>query len=135
MSRHQLQDLASAGARGRTDITHLLIDEVHERDINTDFLLCLIRRVLRSNSTLKVRNESATTTMRFRTNQRDDDYYCDPTAQHSTTTTTTTTTGCELSPARPYCSRVTRVVNPFLVVKPPLDQRLRTSAVLLWRPQ
>ena len=48
----QLQDLATSST---TDITHLLIDEVHERDINTDFLLCLIRRILVKNRKLKVR--------------------------------------------------------------------------------
>lgn len=48
----QLQDLATSSS---TDITHLLIDEVHERDINTDFLLCLIRRILVKNRKLKVR--------------------------------------------------------------------------------
>ena len=29
-------------------VTHLVIDEVHERDVNTDFLLILVKRLLRS---------------------------------------------------------------------------------------
>eukprot|EP00750_Incisomonas_marina_P022843 INCI4998.9.p1 GENE.INCI4998.9~~INCI4998.9.p1 ORF type:complete len:1527 (+),score=269.06 INCI4998.9:207-4583(+) len=53
----RLQDLATSST---TDITHLLIDEVHERDINTDFLLCLIRRILVKNRKLKVVLMSAT---------------------------------------------------------------------------
>eukprot|EP00931_Biecheleriopsis_adriatica_P058375 TRINITY_DN34728_c0_g1_i2.p1 TRINITY_DN34728_c0_g1~~TRINITY_DN34728_c0_g1_i2.p1 ORF type:complete len:1070 (+),score=238.07 TRINITY_DN34728_c0_g1_i2:248-3211(+) len=40
--------------------THLVIDEVHERDLHTDFLLSLVRRVLDCRSDLKVVLMSAT---------------------------------------------------------------------------
>jgi HrpA-like RNA helicase len=42
------------------DISHVVIDEIHERDINTDFCLTLIRHVLAVNKTLKVILMSAT---------------------------------------------------------------------------
>ena len=41
-------------------LSHLVIDEVHERDLNTDFCLTLIRSVLRRNTTLRVVLMSAT---------------------------------------------------------------------------
>lgn len=35
--------------------THVIIDEVHERDLETDFLMLIVRQLLRSNSrTVKV---------------------------------------------------------------------------------
>eukprot|EP00928_Gymnodinium_smaydae_P010064 TRINITY_DN1377_c0_g2_i1.p1 TRINITY_DN1377_c0_g2~~TRINITY_DN1377_c0_g2_i1.p1 ORF type:complete len:1082 (-),score=211.79 TRINITY_DN1377_c0_g2_i1:112-3357(-) len=46
------EDLAGA--------THVIIDEVHERDLHTDFLLALIRRVLERREDLKVVLMSAT---------------------------------------------------------------------------
>ena len=35
--------------RELTDVTHLIIDEVHERDIETELLLLLIKHLLKSN--------------------------------------------------------------------------------------
>ena len=32
----------------------MIVDEVHERDINTDFLLILLRELVRSGSSVKV---------------------------------------------------------------------------------
>lgn len=46
-----------SGLRG---ISHLIIDEVHERDINTDFMLILVREMVRANPQLKVVLMSAT---------------------------------------------------------------------------
>lgn len=40
--------------------THLILDEIHERDINTDILLLAIRRLLQTNKQLKVLIMSAT---------------------------------------------------------------------------
>jgi hypothetical protein len=42
------------------DVSHLFIDEVHERDINTDFLLVIVRQLLAKRPTLKVILMSAT---------------------------------------------------------------------------
>ncbi|XP_077546866.1 ATP-dependent RNA helicase DHX30-like isoform X2 [Haemaphysalis longicornis] len=41
-------------------LSHVIVDEVHERDVCTDFLLVLLRKVLEGNSTLKVVLMSAT---------------------------------------------------------------------------
>eukprot|EP00929_Paragymnodinium_shiwhaense_P078463 TRINITY_DN40685_c0_g1_i1.p1 TRINITY_DN40685_c0_g1~~TRINITY_DN40685_c0_g1_i1.p1 ORF type:complete len:858 (-),score=188.78 TRINITY_DN40685_c0_g1_i1:226-2799(-) len=40
--------------------THLIVDEVHERDLHTDFLLVLVRRILERRPSLKVVLMSAT---------------------------------------------------------------------------
>lgn len=37
-----------------TGVSHLIIDEVHERDCLTDFVLVLIKDLLRVNTSLKV---------------------------------------------------------------------------------
>jgi ATP-dependent RNA helicase DHX57 len=42
------------------DITHIFVDEVHERSLDTDFLLALLRNVLKTGSHLKVILMSAT---------------------------------------------------------------------------
>ncbi|KAI9704578.1 MAG: hypothetical protein M1820_005491 [Bogoriella megaspora] len=47
-------------ASGIQDITHLIIDEVHERSIDTDFLLILLRSLLLKRPDLKVVLMSAT---------------------------------------------------------------------------
>jgi ATP-dependent RNA helicase A len=39
------------GLRG---VSHLIIDEIHERDINTDFLLIVIRDMVRQHPKLRV---------------------------------------------------------------------------------
>lgn len=41
-------------------ISHVVVDEVHERDINTDLLLALLRSCLKENPDLKVVLMSAT---------------------------------------------------------------------------
>ena len=43
-----------------TDITHIFVDEVHERSLDTDFLLALLRDVLKARRDLKVVLMSAT---------------------------------------------------------------------------
>lgn len=43
-----------------SDITHLIIDEVHERSIESDFLLIVVKRLLRTRRDLKVVLMSAT---------------------------------------------------------------------------
>eukprot|EP00939_MAST-03C_sp_MAST-3C-sp1_P002717 g2717.t1 len=45
---------------GIDDITHVLVDEVHERGVDTDFLLCLLRDLVRSRPSLRVVLMSAT---------------------------------------------------------------------------
>ena len=47
-------------ARGIEEITHLIIDEVHERSIDTDFLLILLRSIMMKRPDLKVILMSAT---------------------------------------------------------------------------
>ncbi|KAF2763940.1 P-loop containing nucleoside triphosphate hydrolase protein [Teratosphaeria nubilosa] len=47
-------------ANGLGDITHLVIDEVHERSIDTDFLLIILRSLLQRRPDLKVILMSAT---------------------------------------------------------------------------
>ncbi|GCB61548.1 hypothetical protein scyTo_0004115 [Scyliorhinus torazame] len=41
-------------------ISHVIVDEVHERDINTDFLLILLKNVMEANPNLKIILMSAT---------------------------------------------------------------------------
>ncbi|KAF2839488.1 ATP-dependent RNA helicase A [Patellaria atrata CBS 101060] len=48
------------GAKGLSDITHLIIDEVHERSIDTDFLLIVLRSLMIRRPELKVILMSAT---------------------------------------------------------------------------
>ena len=43
-----------------TGATHVIVDEVHERDLHTDFLLTLLRRVLHHRADLKIILMSAT---------------------------------------------------------------------------
>lgn len=45
------------GLRG---VSHVIIDEIHERDINTDFLLIVVRDMIRAHPKLKVLLMSAT---------------------------------------------------------------------------
>ena len=52
------------GSFQRTDglagVSHVIIDEVHERDVDTDFLLVVIRELLNHSSSLRVVVMSAT---------------------------------------------------------------------------
>lgn len=43
-----------------TGISHVIVDEVHERDINTDFLLILLKMLLNKSQEIKVVVMSAT---------------------------------------------------------------------------
>jgi ATP-dependent RNA helicase DHX36 len=43
-----------------SDVSHVIIDEVHERDINTDFLLVLLKELIQTRKDLKVILMSAT---------------------------------------------------------------------------
>ena len=43
-----------------TGVSHVIVDEVHERDINTDFLLILLKELLEKNQPLKIIVMSAT---------------------------------------------------------------------------
>ncbi|KAH8274219.1 hypothetical protein KR018_008231 [Drosophila ironensis] len=52
--------LAVNGEGLYANTTHLIIDEVHERDLNTDFVLLAIKRVLKRNTRLRVVLMSAT---------------------------------------------------------------------------
>ena len=36
-----------------SDVSHVIIDEVHERDINTDFLLVLLKELIQTRKDLK----------------------------------------------------------------------------------
>ncbi|XP_072116547.1 ATP-dependent RNA helicase DHX30 isoform X1 [Mobula birostris] len=51
-------------------ISHVIVDEVHERDVNTDFLLILLKNVMDANPKLKVILMSATSDI-----ERISDYY------------------------------------------------------------
>lgn len=55
-----LRSLAMNGAELFANTTHLVIDEVHDRDLNTDFLLLTIKLELERNKGLKVILMSAT---------------------------------------------------------------------------
>ena len=44
--------------RQLSDVTHLIIDEVHERDIETELLLLLIKHLLKSNKDPGSTNQS-----------------------------------------------------------------------------
>lgn len=46
--------------RSLSDVTHIFVDEVHERDINTDFLLIVLKQLLDMRPDLKVILMSAT---------------------------------------------------------------------------
>lgn len=43
-----------------TGVSHVIVDEVHERDINTDFLLILLKMLLNKSQEIKVVVMSAT---------------------------------------------------------------------------
>ncbi len=55
-----LRQLTSPSASSLCDVTHVIVDEVHERDVQTDFLLTLLRAVLPRNPQLRVILMSAT---------------------------------------------------------------------------
>lgn len=47
-------------ADGLAGVSHVIIDEVHERDVDTDFLLVVIRELLNHRPSLRVVVMSAT---------------------------------------------------------------------------
>lgn len=55
-----LRRLSSDGGSGLSGVVHIVVDEVHERDINTDFLIVLIARMVRVAPRLRVTLMSAT---------------------------------------------------------------------------
>ncbi|XP_034490179.1 3'-5' RNA helicase YTHDC2 [Drosophila innubila] len=55
-----LRSLAMNGAEFFANTTHLIIDEVHDRDLNTDFLLLAVKLELQRNKSLKLILMSAT---------------------------------------------------------------------------
>ena len=54
-----------------TGVSHVIVDEVHERDINTDFLLILLKALLDKNQPLKIVVMSATVN-----SERFSQYFC-----------------------------------------------------------
>lgn len=50
----------SSGANGLDGVVHIVVDEVHERDLNTDFLLVLVSRLVQLAPKLRVTLMSAT---------------------------------------------------------------------------
>lgn len=59
-SGYLLQCIVVGVKKAFENITHIILDEIHEREINTDLLLISIKRVLKENRTLKVILMSAT---------------------------------------------------------------------------
>ncbi|KDN52913.1 P-loop containing nucleoside triphosphate hydrolase protein [Tilletiaria anomala UBC 951] len=55
-----LRRLSSGGDRDLRDITHIMVDEVHERSVDSDFLLLELREVLKRNTRIKIILMSAT---------------------------------------------------------------------------
>jgi ATP-dependent RNA helicase DHX29 len=41
------------GSESLSDVTHIIIDEVHERSIDSDFLLIVLREILKVRKDLK----------------------------------------------------------------------------------
>ena len=56
----QQEDMLLEGARGSSKITHVIVDEVHERSVDGDHLICLLRDVMEHRKDLKVILMSAT---------------------------------------------------------------------------
>ena len=54
-----------AGDPDLTGVSHVVVDEVHERDVNTDFLLVVLRQLLRRRPELRVIVMSATLDAKF----------------------------------------------------------------------
>ena len=58
---HQLHNsIADGGCRGAQGVTHVIVDEIHERDRYADFLLILLRDILLRTPALRVILMSAT---------------------------------------------------------------------------
>ena len=55
-----LRRLSAGGDPDLTGFSHIIVDEVHERNVDSDFLLLELREVLKRNSKLKVVLMSAT---------------------------------------------------------------------------
>ena len=60
LRRMQQEDMLLEGARGSSKITHVIVDEVHERSVDGDHLICLLRDVMEHRKDLKVILMSAT---------------------------------------------------------------------------
>jgi hypothetical protein len=53
-----LRRLASGGDVNLEGVSHIIVDEVHERSVDGDFLLLQLRELLKRNKTIKVSNGS-----------------------------------------------------------------------------
>ena len=60
LRRMQQEDMLLEGSRGSSKITHVIVDEVHERSVDGDHLVCLLRDVMAHRTDLKVILMSAT---------------------------------------------------------------------------
>ena len=60
LRRMQQEDLLLEGVRNGTRVTHVIVDEVHERSVDGDHLVCLLRDVMKRRKDLKVILMSAT---------------------------------------------------------------------------
>ena len=60
LRRMQQEDMLLEGGRGSSKITHVIVDEVHERSVDGDHLVCLLRDVMEHRKDLKVILMSAT---------------------------------------------------------------------------
>lgn len=49
-----LRRLGSGGDTDLQGISHIIVDEAHERGVDTDLLICLLRDLLQRNSSIKV---------------------------------------------------------------------------------
>lgn len=49
-----LQRLSRGGDPDLDDVSHVFVDEVHERSLDSDFLLLILKEVLQRNQRIKV---------------------------------------------------------------------------------
>ncbi|KAF8323715.1 P-loop containing nucleoside triphosphate hydrolase protein [Clavulina sp. PMI_390] len=55
-----LRRLTLSGSEGLTGVSHIIVDEVHERSVDSDFLLLELRELLKTNKDIKIVLMSAT---------------------------------------------------------------------------
>ena len=49
-----LQRLSRGGDPDLSDVSHVFVDEVHERSLDSDFLMLILKEVLQRNQRIKV---------------------------------------------------------------------------------